>query len=190
LLIKNILEKFMSDILKIRNQLNKWMDDDDKYNDPTARQNFQNKVWPFIVKHMDVILIDSGEKNNGDWPSSAFAAWLLVQHMDAFPQRQQTFLKHLTTKIPRHVKFQFLKDRSNVNQWILANYTKQKYFYNGKKLINPTVNVRNPKLFADAGIRAKSRQEALDNAIKAGNLLLVDAVLATRAKTQPSYTQS
>ena len=179
----------MPDVVKIRDQLNKWMDEDQKYSDPTARKRFQNMIWPFIVKNLDAILIDSGEKNNGDWPSSAFAAWLLVQHMDAFPDRQKFFLEHLSKKIPRHVKLQFLTDRSNVNQWILRNYTKEKYFVNGKKLSDPTVNVRNPKIFADAAIQAKSRAEALRNAKNAGNLLLVDAVSATNAKTQPSYTQ-
>ena len=180
----------MPDIVKIRNQLNKWMDEDQKYSDPTARKRFQNMIWPFIVKNLDAILMDSGEKNNGDWPSSAFAAWLLVQHMDAFPQRQKTFLTHLSRKIPKHVKLQFLKDRSNVNQWIMQNYSREKYYREGKRLLDPTVDVRDPKKFTDAGIKARTRKEALDNAIKAGNLLLVDAVLATNARTQPSYTQS
>jgi len=176
-------------IKKIRDQLNKWMDEDQKNHSQFARETLQNKAWPFIKKNIDIILADSGEKKDGNWPSSAFAAWLLVQHMDAFPERQKEFVTILTKKVPKHIKLQFITDRSKVNQWILKNYKNEKYYYNGKPLTKPTVDVRDPKKFKDAKVMAKSRKEALDNAIKAGNLLLVDAVNATNAKTQPSYTQ-
>jgi 5'(3')-deoxyribonucleotidase len=45
-------------------------------------------------------------------------------------------------------------------------------------------------MFKDAGIKATSREEALKNAEDAGNKLLVAAVNATNARTQPSYTQT
>ena len=86
-------------------------------------------------------------------------------------------------------KLQFLRDRAAVNQWILQHANDPKYYINGKPLSNPTVNVRNPAIFKDAKIVATSRDEALQNAIDADNKLLVDAVNATNAKTQPSFKQ-
>lgn len=180
----------MPDIIKIRDQLNKWMDEDQKYSNPRNRERFQNRVWPFINRNIDAILSDSGEKDNGDYPSSSFAAWLLVQHMDAFPARQKIFLNHLSRRLPRHVKYKFLRDRVKVNEWILRNYRNPKYFKDNKPLSRPTVDVRDPNIFSDAKMKARSRKEALDNAKNANNLLLVDAVISTNAMTQPSYTQS
>lgn len=180
----------MPDIVKIRDQLNKWMDEDQRYSNPRDRERFQDRVWPFINKNIDAILSDSGERNNGDYPSSSFAAWLLVQHMDAFPDRQQIFLSYLSKKLPKHVKYNFLSDRVKVNQWILRNYRNSKYYKDNKPLSRPTVDVRDPNIFSDAKMKARSRQEALDNAKKANNFLLVDAVINTGAMTQPSYTQS
>ena len=107
--------------------------------------------------------------------------------MDAFPDRQKIFLNDLKQKVPKHIKLKFLQDRYSVNEWIMKNYNNPKYFHEGKPLKNPTINVRNPKIFADAAIVANSRKEALDNAIKANNILLVEAVKATNAMTQPSY---
>jgi hypothetical protein len=174
---------------KIRNQLNSLMDQDQQYTDPTQRISFQNKVWPYIQKNIKAILADKGEKGNGDYPAAPYAAWLLVQHMDANPQHQIEFYNQLKKAIPNHPKIQFLRDRAAVNQWILKNADDPRYFHNGRVLPNPTVNVRNPAIFSDAGIVAASRQEALQNARDAGNKLLVAAVRATRAQTQPSYRQ-
>ena len=174
---------------KIRNQLNSLMDQDQQYTDPTQRIAFQNKVWPYIQKNIKTILADKGEKGNGDYPAAPYAAWLLVQHMDANPQHQIEFYNQLKKAIPNHPKIQFLRDRAAVNQWILKNADDPRYFHNGRALPNPTVNVRNPAIFSDAGVVAASRQEALQNARDAGNKLLVAAVRATRAQTQPSYRQ-
>ena len=174
----------------IRDQLNVWMDKDQKYSNPTKRKSFQSKeVWPYIQKNMAAILADKGDKGNGDYPAAPYAAWLLVQHMDAFPQAQASFYKQLAASIPNHPKLQFLKDRSAVNTWILKNANSPEYYHNGKPLPDPTVNVRNPDLFKDASVKPKSREEALRNAEQAGNKLLVAAVKATNAQTQPSYTQ-
>jgi len=172
----------------LRKKLNKYMDDDQKYTNPTSRKHFQNEVWPFILSNYKNIFADRGPKNNGDYPHSPYAAWLLVQHMDAFPDRQRKFLNDLKANIPTHPKIKFLEDRVKVNEWILSNY-KSKIYYKikGKWLDEPTTNVRNPDYFNDAKIRANSRQEALENAVKAHNWILVDAVNATNALTQPSY---
>jgi hypothetical protein len=174
---------------QVRNKLNAWMEQDQQFTDPTQRASFQSKVWPYIQKNIQSILSDKGEKGNGDYPAAPYAAWLLVQHMDAYPQNQIEFYNVLKQAIPNHPKIQFLRDRAAVNQWIIKNANKPEYFINGKALPNPTVNVRNPAMFKDAGIVATSREEALQNAQAAENKLLVAAVQATNAQTQPSYKQ-
>ena len=173
----------------IRDQLNAWMNQDQQYHDPTQRKSFQAKVWPFIQKNMQAILTDKGPKGNGDYPAAPYAAWLLVQHMDAFPQNQVSFYNQLVKAIPNHPKIQFLKDRAAVNAWIQKNANNPEYYYKGKPLPDPTVNVRNPAMFKDAAVKAASREQALTNAEQAGNKLLVAAVKATNAQSQPSYTQ-
>jgi pyrimidine deaminase RibD-like protein len=187
---KERLYESTSFIGALRNQLNRWMDKDQKFKDPSQRIQFQEEIWPQIEKYLVYILEDRGPKGDGDYPSSPFAAWLLVQHMDAFPNRQREFLNALEQYIPNHPKIQFLRDRLAVNEWVMEHYTEKNFYHNGKPLPNPTVNIRNPAYFKDAGIKAGSRSEALANAEKAGNVLLVAAVNATGATTQPSYTQT
>jgi pyrimidine deaminase RibD-like protein len=174
----------------LRDQLNRWMERDQEFKDPTQRIQFQEEIWPRIEKYMVDILEDVGPKGDGDYPSSPFAAWLLVQHMDAFPNRQREFLNALEQYIPNHPKIQFLRDRLAVNEWVLEHYREKQFYYKGNPLPNPTVNIRNPSMFKDAGIKAETRSEALANAKKADNVLLVAAVNATGAETQPSYTQT
>jgi hypothetical protein len=174
---------------QVRQTLNAWMNKDQQFKDPTQRKSFQSKVWPYIQKNLAAILADKSEKGDGDYPAAPYAAWLLVQHMDAFPQAQVSFYKQLAAAIPNHPKIQFLKDRAAVNAWIIKNANNPEYYVNGKPLPNPTVNVRNPAIFKDAGIVATSREEALVNAKQAGNKLLVAAVQATDAQTQPSFKQ-
>jgi len=173
----------------LRNRLNKLMAEDQAYADATQRAPWQEGVWRFITANKAQIFSDLGDSGNGDYPSAPFAAWLLVQHMDAHPERQAAFYKLLKSAIPNHPKLQFLRDRAAVNQWIMQHYQEPQFHRDGKPLANPTSDVRDHRLFKDAGIKAASRQEALDNAVAAGNKLLVAAVEATGAKTQPSYTQ-
>ena len=175
---------------QVRQTLNAWMNRDQQYEDPSKRAGFQAQVWPYIQQNIKTILADKGEKGNGDYPAAPYAAWLLVQHMDAYPQNQIEFYNALKQAIPNHPKIQFLRDRAAVNQWIMKNANNPEYFIKGEALPNPTVNVRNPDRFKDAGIVAASREEALANAEQAGNKLLVAAVQATNAQTQPSYKQS
>ena len=113
---------------EIRNQLNSLMDQDRQYSNPTERVAFQAKVWPYIQQNIKTILADKGEKGNGDYPASPYAAWLLVQHMDAYPQRQIEFYNQLKKAIPNHPKIQFLRDRAAVNQWILKNADDPRFF--------------------------------------------------------------
>ena len=175
---------------QVRQTLNAWMNQDQQYKDPTQRAGFQAKVWPYIQTNINSILSDKGKDGKGGYPAAPYAAWLLVQHMDAYPQNQVKFLQQLEQSgLNPDGKLQFLKDRAAVNQWIASNANQPEYFVNGKPLPNPTVNVRNPAIFKDAGIVAKSREEALQNAQAAGNKLLVAAVQATNAQTQPSYQQ-
>jgi len=185
----NILRLRDNDQDQIRAILNDWMNKDQEYKDPTSRKSFQTQVWPYIQKNIDAILSDKGDQGNGDYPAAPYAAWLLVQHMDAFPENQIEFYKKLKQAIPNHPKIKFLRDRAAVNKWILKHADDPRYYYEGKPLPNPTVNVRNPAIFADAGMEPTSAEEALSNAKSAGNRLLVAAVQATGATTQPSFTQ-
>jgi hypothetical protein len=175
---------------QVRNKLNAWMEQDQQFTDPTQRASFQSKVWPYIQKNIQSILSDKGEKGNGDYPAAPYAAWLLVQHMDAYPQNQIEFYNALKQAIPDHPKIQFLRDRAAVNRWILKLNDPKKYIdKHGKPLTNPTADVRDPSKFDDAGIEYTSAADALKGAISAGNTLLVDAVKKSRATTQPSYKQ-
>jgi hypothetical protein len=182
---------------QVRQTLNAWMNQDQQYEDPTQRAGFQAKVWPYIQKNIQSILSDKGADGKGSYPAAPYAAWLLVQHMDAYPQNQGKFLQQLeqsgldpTDGDGKNIgKLQFLRDRYEVNKWIAANANNKEYYVNNKPLPNPTVNVRNPAIFKDAGQVATSRKDALDNAIAAGNKLLVAAVQATKAQTQPSFKQ-
>ena len=191
---KSVSEAQPSEENPIRDQLNAWMNQDQQYHDPTQSKSFQAKVWPYIQQNIKTILADKGTDGKGSYPAAPYAAWLLVQHMDAYPQNQGEFLQQLaqsgldpTDGKGGEGKLQFLKDRYEVNKWILQNANNKEYFINNKPLPNPTVNVRNPAIFKDAGIIWTSRQQALEKAIEAGNKLLVAAVQATDAQTQPSY---
>ena len=192
-----IMEGLSQNQSQVRQTLNAWMNQDQQYEDPTQRAGFQAKVWPYIQKNIQSILSDKGQDGKGSYPAAPYAAWLLVQHMDAYPQNQASFLSALeqsgldpTDGDGKNIgKLQFLRDRLAVNKWIAANANNKEYYVNGKPLPNPTVNVRNPAMFKDAGIVATSRDGALKNAIAAGNKLLVAAVQATNAQTQPSFKQ-
>ena len=193
-----IMEGLSQNQSQVRQTLNAWMNQDQQYEDPTQRAGFQAKVWPYIQKNIQSILSDKGQDGKGSYPAAPYAAWLLVQHMDAYPQNQASFLSALeqsgldpTDGDGKNIgKLQFLRDRLAVNKWIAANANNKEYYVNGKPLPNPTVNVRNPAMFKDAGQVATSRDGALKNAIAAGNKLLVAAVQATDAQTQPSFKQT
>jgi hypothetical protein len=174
----------------VRKQMNDFMNQDQSIKDPTQRLSLQKSAWSYITKNLDEILNDKGEKENGDYPSAPFAAWVIVQHMDAFPDLQEKFLSKLNQAIPNHPKLQFLKDRVAVNKEIIKLWNINKEAYkdkNGQLLSNPTVDVRDPNKFNDVSMLATSREQALKNAEAAGNLLLVNAVKASNAQTQPSY---
>ena len=185
----------------VRNQLNSWMDQDQKIKDPTQRLPLQNKAWQYITQNMDAILADKGADGKGSYPAAPYAAWLLVQHMDAYPQNQSKFLQQLeqsgldpAPNPGQKGKLQFLKDRVEVNNEIIKLWNADKNAYkdkNGQLLTNPTVDVRDPSKFDDADESKieTSRNAALKNAVEAGNTLLVAAVNATNAQTQPSYQQ-
>ena len=174
----------------VRKQMNDFMNQDQSIKDPTQRLSLQKSAWSYITKNLNEILNDKGEKGNGDYPSAPFAAWLIVQHMDAFPDLQSQFSSKLQQAIPNHPKLQFLKDRVAVNKEIVKLWNNNKNTYkdkNGQLLTNPTVDVRDPNKFSDVSMLATSREQALKNAEDAGNLLLVNAVKSSNAQTQPSY---
>ena len=182
---------------QVRQTLNAWMNKDQQFKNPTQRAGFQAQVWPYIQQNIKTIFADKGADGKGSYPAAPYAAWLLVQHMDATPNNQSKFASQLeqtgldpTDGKDGEGKLQFIKDRAAVNQWILKLNDPEKYLdKHGKPLNNPTVDVRDPNKFDDAGIVSTSRQQALEKAIEAGNTLLVAAVQAAKAQTQPSYKQ-
>jgi hypothetical protein len=183
----NVGSKKVKNVDDLREILNDKMEEDQKYDNPAERKRFQQDIWKFIDNHYDMILSDKGDKKNGDYPAAPYATWLLIQHMDAYPDIQKKFASDLEKNIRNFPKLNFLKDRVKVNEWIMKNYKKEKYLWNGKPLPNPTSNVRDSNYFEDVNMKATSAQQALKNAIKANNFLLADAVTETGAKTQPSY---
>ena len=178
-------------VTMVRAKMNDFMNQDQQMShDPTARKGLQDEVWAYMNEPgvMDLILQDKGDKGNGDYPTAAFAAWLLVQHMDADPDRQAKFLGQLEKAIPNHVKMKFLKDRTKVNQWIQAHANDEESGCADEKLKGqPTIYTRDQTLFPDGG--PTSREQALAAAKRNGNKCLYNAVTQTGAKTQPSYTQ-
>ena len=183
---------------QVRQTLNAWMNKDQQFKDPTERAPFQAQVWPYIQQNIKTIFADKGADGKGSYPAAPYAAWLLVQHMDATPNNQSKFASQLeqagldpTNGKDGEGKLQFIKDRAAVNQSILKLNDPKKYLdKHGKPLTNPTADVRDPSKFDDAGIEYTSAAAALDGAIAAGNTLLVDAVKKAQATTQPSYKQS
>ena len=170
-------------IEELRNTLNAWMTEDQNYHNPVERKPFKQKVWQFISSNIDAIVGDMGDKQNGDYPSASYAAWLLVQHMDAFPEWQKMFLQKLPTN---HVKYQFLRDRVAVNDKIREFASQGLHGCNDPRFNgDPISGVRDTNLFPNEN--PKSAQQALQQAEKQGNTCLVAAVQASKAKTQPSY---
>lgn len=187
---KNWLEQQNPNNNLVRQQMNDFMNQDKEIKNPTLRIPLQNNAWKYIQENLDDILADKGEKNNGDYPTAPFAAWVIVQHMDAFPQKQKEYLSKLSQVIPNFPRLQFLKDRVAVNQEIIKlwNINRNQYVDKfGKPLTNPLIDVRDPNKFNDVDIIATSRDEALKNAENAGNTLLLNAVKNSNAQTQPSY---
>ena len=176
------------------------MNKDQTYTNSTQRKSWQQTVvWPLIWKNINDILKDKGPLGDGGWiaeegqGSCPFCSWLLVQHMDAFPDNQKKFLDKFKVAFPRHEKLPFLRDRVMVNLEIIKLSKKEKFYdRNNKILRNPTVDVRDPSKFRDADLsiyKPISAQQALDNARKENNHLLVRAVMNTNAKTQPSFNK-
>ena len=169
---------------ELRNTLNTWMEEDQHYDNPVERKPFQQKVWSFISKNIDAIVDDMGDMGNGDYPAASYAAWLLVQHMDGFPQWQKAFLQKLPSN---HIKHQFLSDRVAVNDKIRQFASQGLYGCNDPRFNgDPVSGVRDTKLFNN--LNPTSAQQALQQAIQQNNTCLVAAVRATGAQTQPSYS--
>lgn len=171
---------------------------DQTFVNAVSRKTWQKtKVIPYIMANLKDIFADT--EGNGEYlpsknmASSPFAFWLLVQHMDMFPQEQEKFFREFAKKFPKHSKLKFLKDRVAVNKKIIELAKKNTYYdKNGKKLLHPTADVRDPTKFLDADIKKfkpTSASQALQNAKKCGNTLLVQAIETARPKvtTQPSF---
>ena len=177
------IEVGQNPLQELRDKLNAWMDEDQNYHNPVERKPFQQKVWQFISSNIDAIVGDMGDKQDGDYPSASYAAWLLVQHMDAFPEWQKMFLQKLPTN---HMKYQFLRDRVAVNDKIREFASQGLHGCNDPRFNgDPISGVRDTNLFPNEN--PKSAQQALQQAEKQGNTCLVAAVQASKAKTQPSF---
>jgi len=181
----------------VRNQINQMMDHDQSFKNPKDRIEWQNKiVWPFIQKNKHHILSDKGENGDGAWPSSPYAAQLLVRHMDAYPDRQKQFYNNLKNYVPNHPELNSFKDRVDVNHEIMRQWKSDPSKWidkNGNSLTNPTVDVRDPSKFNDANLemyKPSSANDALQNAIKENNHLLASSVSNLGVTTQPSFNPS
>lgn len=172
---------------ELRAILNKWMEQDQNYHNPVERMPFQRMVWSFISKNMSAIVSDMGDKGDGDYPSASFAAWLLVQHMDGFPDWQKEFL----AKFPRnHKKYEFLRDRVAVNDKIRNFAASGEHGCDDPRFKgDPVSGVRDTSIFP-VGKEPTSAAQALQQAKDQKNTCLVAAVLASGAKTQPSFNVS
>ena len=176
--------------------VNDLMDKDQKLS-PGDRIKWQrDTVQPFIQENINKILMDKGDKENGDYPNAPYATWLLVQHMDADPEYQSWFLNKLENTIPQFPKLKFLKDRVKVNQILQHLYEKDKDKYNKAnpnyaKMSPITACVRDSKLFPSDGSMPRSAQEAYDQLVRGNNNpLFVDALNQAYKEgvtTQPSY---
>ena len=173
--------------IEIRKKMNDFMARDQKLsNNPQAREALQDEAWAYMNKQgvMDLILQDSGKNKDGDYPAASFAAWLMVQHMDGHVDWQQEFLSKLESAIPNHVKIDFLRDRVAVNQWMEKNISNKDSGCGDPELKGqPAIYTRTE------GPSANSREQALEMAEKDENKCLYNAVIATKAQTQPSFTQ-
>jgi len=165
---------------------------------PPSRQALQKEAWPFIKDNLATIMSDKGVKGDGGPGTAAMNAWVIVQHMDAFPAAQKQFADALAQAIPNHPKLKFIQDRAAVNEKILQLAGTSKYLdKNGQPLTDPTSDVRDPSKFDDAGEfpainggkTFTSQSDALNGAKQAKNLLLYKAVIQSKATTQPSFRQ-
>lgn len=183
--------------VRARKVLNDLMNQDQKYDNPSERKDWQaNKVWPYIKKNLPVILAD--KKNNGDYPQAPYAAWLLVQHMDAFVSKQEWFFDQLEKAIPRFPKLKFLQDRVKVNQIIQTLYKSKTEYYNNlnknyAKGDCITSCIRDGNLFPSADDEVPRSAKAAYNLLvrSNNNPLFVDALdqaYKEGVTTQPSYS--
>jgi hypothetical protein len=184
-------------VTQVRRVLNDLMNQDQKYNNPSERKDWQsNKVWPYIKKNLPVILAD--KKDNGNYPYAPYAAWLLVQHMDAFVSNQEWFLDKLEKTIPKFPKLKFLQDRVKVNQIIQTLYNSKTEYYNNlnknyAKGDSITSIIRDSNLFPSADNEVpRSAKAAYKLLVRSNNNpLFVDALdqaYKEGVDTQPSYS--
>ena len=185
------------DVNQTRKVLNNFMDEDQNYTNPSKRKDWQaGQVWPYIEKNLHIILSDKEE--NGNYPAAPYAAWLLVQHMDAFVDKQKWFFEHLKEEIPRFLKLKFLQDRITLNQIIEKLYRAKKSYYdklnpNYAKCNPITSCIRDSDLFPSADSEPpRSAKAAYNQLVKANNNpLFVDALdqaYAVGVDTQPSFS--
>jgi hypothetical protein len=202
-LLKEAEEKTL-DVNDIRKQLNVWMDKDQKLK-PEERKDLQKEAWAYIIDNLELIKKDTDQHGEDlNWPS-AYCAWLLVQHMDANPERQEQFLpilKELASIQPMvQPKIKFLQDRLNVNKMIKQLYTANPTKYDE---LNPnykeadseiiTQGIRDGRLFPTDSQKPTTAKAAYDQIVRANNNpLFINALDAARGSedwstfTQPSF---
>jgi hypothetical protein len=80
--------------------------------DPTGRAQADATDWQFVKQHMPEIFADTG-----DWPSSLYAASIIVQHLDTLPAAQAAFLRAWppAAQQANPTRYKMLQDRSTVN---------------------------------------------------------------------------
>jgi len=80
--------------------------------DPTGRAQADAADWAFIQPRMAQIFADSG-----DWPSSLYAASIIIQHLDTLPRAQLAFLRAWpqAAQQANPQRYKMLQDRATVN---------------------------------------------------------------------------
>jgi len=80
--------------------------------DPTGRAQADAADWRFIQPHMAQIFADGG-----DWPSSLYAASIIIQHLDTLPRAQLAFLRAWpqAAQQANPQRYKMLQDRATVN---------------------------------------------------------------------------
>ena len=80
--------------------------------DPTGRAQADASDWRFIQPRMAQIFADTG-----DWPSSLYAASIIIQHLDTMPTAQAAFLRAWPEQAQQAnpQRYKMLQDRATVN---------------------------------------------------------------------------
>ena len=155
---------------------------DQSYDNPVQRKPFLQQAWQFISKNMDAIMKDLGDTGNGDCQTepcpASYSAWVLVQHMDPFPEYQKAFFQRMPAN---HKRYGSLRLRIAINDKIREFASQGLHGCNDPRFNNDPVSaVRDSSLFPNkiGNAYPKSKAEAEALAAQTGNTCLLAAAKA------------